>query len=164
MLAMAEPVASDERKVRFFIEKVLSQEDEQLPFHPAHKAVPCINDDGISISPTEPNGIKLETFIFDALPKAQNSLIFEVSREEEFAPIKNKTGDDSLHSSTQLQTKRACRWLDDSKIARSTDKIEISPLYSPSFYEFNQKSEKLMDRLPINQPTVFDENGPTVNF
>jgi UDP-N-acetylglucosamine/UDP-N-acetylgalactosamine diphosphorylase len=149
---------------RSFMEKVLSQEDEQLPFHPAHKAVPCINNDGISISPTEPNGIKLETFIFDALPKAQNSLILEVSREEEFAPIKNKTGDDSLHSSTQLQTKRACRWLDDSKIARSTDKIEISPLYSPSFYEFNQKSEKLRDRLPINQPTVFDENGPTVNF
>ena len=149
---------------RSFMEKVLSREEEQLPFHCAQKVVPCINNDGISISPTEPNGIKLETFIFDALPKAQNPLIFEVSREEEFAPIKNKTGDDSLHSSMQLQIKRACRWVDDLKIPRSTEKKEISPLCSPSFFEFNQKSEKLKDCLPIHQPTVFDKNGPTVNF
>ena len=149
---------------RSFMERVLSREEEQLPFHPANKAVSCINDNGLSISPKEPNGVKLETFIFDALPKAQNALIFEISRDEEFAPIKNQAGEDSLDSSMQLQIKRACRWVDDTKIPRSTEKIEISPLYSPSFLEFNQKNETLRDCAPIDQPTIFYKNGPTVNF
>ena len=51
------------------MERVLSQEEEQLPFHPANKAVSCINDNGLSISPSEPNGVKLETFILMHLPK-----------------------------------------------------------------------------------------------
>ena len=54
---------------------------------------------------------KAETFVFDALPLAQNPLVVEVNRGEEFAPVKNAHGTDSLESSHQLQVARAQKWL-----------------------------------------------------
>jgi UDP-N-acetylglucosamine/UDP-N-acetylgalactosamine diphosphorylase len=37
-------------------------------------------------------GIKLELFIFDTFPLAASTALFEVRREEEFAPVKNAPG------------------------------------------------------------------------
>ncbi|KAM3694249.1 hypothetical protein ACB098_07G043600 [Castanea mollissima] len=37
-------------------------------------------------------GLKLEQFIFDAFPCAPSTALFEVLREEEFAPVKNANG------------------------------------------------------------------------
>ena len=149
---------------RSFIERVLSKDEDQLPFHAAHKIVPFINNEGVEISPTDPNGIKVETFIFDALPKAKNSLVYEIAREEEFAPIKNKNGADSLETSKKLQLNRACKWVDEAKIPRFTNQIEICPSWSPSFEEFIQNSQKIDVIDPINQATIFDKNGPTLNI
>ncbi|KAL7716337.1 UDP-N-acetylglucosamine diphosphorylase [Entamoeba marina] len=60
-----------------------------LPFHIAHKKVPCINEDGIIIEPSEPNGYKFEMFIFDAFALAEKMGALEVLRDEEFSPLKN---------------------------------------------------------------------------
>jgi UDP-N-acetylglucosamine/UDP-N-acetylgalactosamine diphosphorylase len=79
--------------------------------------------------------VKLERFIFDALPLAKHAVILETDRVEEFAPIKNAEGDDSPKSSKQLQTEKAARWLEKHgvKIPRNADGtvnavIEISHL------------------------------------
>ena len=56
--------------------------------------------------------MKLERFIFDALALCRQSLVYETDRVEEFAPIKNATGVDSVESSQALQTLRAARWLE----------------------------------------------------
>jgi UDP-N-acetylglucosamine/UDP-N-acetylgalactosamine diphosphorylase len=37
-------------------------------------------------------GVKLELFIFDTFPLASSTALFEVRREEEFAPVKNAPG------------------------------------------------------------------------
>ena len=37
-------------------------------------------------------GIKLELFIFDTFPMAENVALLEVARSEEFAPVKNAPG------------------------------------------------------------------------
>src|SRR5690606_24221388 len=58
-----------------------------------------------------PNAVKLEKFVFDALPMAEQSMILETDRVEEFAPIKNARGVDSVESSRVIQTERAARWL-----------------------------------------------------
>ncbi len=85
----------------------------QLPFHRAEKAVPFIDpDSGERVQPDAPNAVKLERFIFDALPLAEHSIILETDRTEEFAPIKNAEGTDSPESSRRLQTARAARWLE----------------------------------------------------
>ena len=37
-------------------------------------------------------GIKLEAFIFDPLPLAENLVLLEVDRSAQFAPVKNANG------------------------------------------------------------------------
>ncbi|MDZ4831147.1 MAG: UDPGP type 1 family protein [Phycisphaerae bacterium] len=107
-----------------------------LPFHRANKKVPHVDlTSGTKVDPKEPNAIKFEAFIFDALALCAESLVVETSRVEEFAPIKNATGDDSPASSHQLQSDRAGAWLESAGVTvpRRPDghvdaKIEISPL------------------------------------
>src|SRR5262249_25440460 len=41
-----------------------------LPYHKAEKSVPHVGPDGSLVSPAEKNGVKFETFVFDALPHA----------------------------------------------------------------------------------------------
>ena len=82
-----------------------------LPIHRADKKIPYIDSDGSQITPTEPNGIKLETFVFDALPLAQKSVILQTLREEEFAPVKNASGVDSPQVTRQMMIQRAANWL-----------------------------------------------------
>ncbi|CAK7894013.1 UDP-N-acetylglucosamine pyrophosphorylase [[Candida] anglica] len=67
---------------------------EYLPFHIAKKKIPSINDQGEFVKPTEPNGIKLEQFIFDVFPSIELNKFgcLEVERTEEFSPLKNADG------------------------------------------------------------------------
>lgn len=110
-----------------------------LPFNRAEKKVPCIDPvTGEAVNPSSPNGVKLEMFVFDALPMCSNSIIYETDRIEEFAPIKNADGAGALDcplTSKQIQTERAARWLESHrvKVARKSDGsvdavIEISQL------------------------------------
>lgn len=119
-----------------FVEKVNTDPAFEMPYHKAVKKIPYYDRaKGAMVSPSEPNGVKLERFVFDALPFARQSIILETSRVQEFAPIKNATGIDSAESSAQLQTQRAALWLDSVgiRIPRKSDGtidcfIEISPL------------------------------------
>ncbi len=107
-----------------------------LPFHRADKKVPHINlETGERIEPDEANAVKLEMFVFDALPLAETSIILETDRVEEFAPIKNAEGDDSPETSRKLQSQRAGRWLRQQEVEVPLDDegnvdavIELSPL------------------------------------
>jgi UDP-N-acetylglucosamine/UDP-N-acetylgalactosamine diphosphorylase len=114
---------------RDFIEK-FADSSLKLPFHRAEKKVPYINEHGETVIPEHPNAVKFETFVFDALPLAENSVILEADRAEEFSPVKNKTGVDSLESSQADQIKKAASWL--RRIGASVEEgaiIEISPKY-----------------------------------
>jgi len=94
-----------------FVRRVIDV-DLQLPFRRAEKVVPHIGTEGKLVSPREPNAVKLEMFVFDALELAENPLVLEVDRAEEFSPVKNASGSDSLASSTQDQIARAYAWLE----------------------------------------------------
>lgn len=84
-----------------------------LPWHRAVKKVPYIDiATGEEVNPSEPNAVKLETFVFDALPLCDESVVLETARDEEFGPIKNAVGTDSAESSKRLQIERAGRWLE----------------------------------------------------
>ena len=117
---------------RDFIEQFASGEIK-LPYHRAEKKVACLNEAGETLSPEEPNAVKFETFVFDALPLAKNPLILEADRLEEFSPVKNRTGVDSLESSQADQIKRAKRWLHNARHTVKEDAIvEICPRTFPS--------------------------------
>lgn len=122
---------------RAFIERLTREGDHVgLPWHRALKKTPFIDPaNGRRVEPSEPNSVKFETFIFDALLLAEKSLVLETARLDEFAPIKNAHGEDSPESSHRLQTERAAEWLvaHGVRIPRRADgsvdaRIEISPL------------------------------------
>lgn len=79
--------------------------EEKPILHLAKKKVPCLNAQGELIRPETENGYKLETLILDLVEKMDSCLPFEVEREREFAPIKNKTGVDSIESARKLLQK-----------------------------------------------------------
>jgi UDP-N-acetylglucosamine/UDP-N-acetylgalactosamine diphosphorylase len=119
-----------------------------LPYHRALKKVPCIDDAGRPVAPTEPNAVKFEMFIFDALADARNPLVMMVERSEEFAPIKNAEGQDSPATARQAQVNLFGRWLAAAGVAVPSDaagnvagRIEIGPLYA-------MDADELSRRLP----------------
>ncbi len=121
---------------RAFVEKVNTDAGFDLPYHRAEKKIPHVDlATGERVSPDAPNGVKLERFVFDALPLAERSIILETSRVEDFAPIKNAEGTDSPASSAELQTQKAANWLEAAgvEIPKKSDGtpdcvLEISPL------------------------------------
>jgi len=96
---------------RTFVEK-LNADGFSLPLHRAVKKIPHIEEHGKLVEPAEPNGVKLESFVFDAVPLASKSIILQTLRSEEFAPTKNATGIDSVETTKQLMIARAARWLE----------------------------------------------------
>lgn len=75
---------------------------KELPLHIVEKKIPHINESGNLEKPNEPNGYKYETLILDMIKMLDSCLPFEVERSREFAPIKNKTGTDSVESAREL--------------------------------------------------------------
>ena len=76
--------------------------NENMPVHIVEKKIPYIDSNGKMVRPEEPNGYKFETLILDMIHMMENCLPFEVDRRKEFAPIKNRTGVDSLDSAREL--------------------------------------------------------------
>ena len=104
----------------------------KLPYHRAEKKVAHLDQAGELVEPREPNAVKFETFVFDALPLAKNPLILEADRLEEFSPVKNRTGVDSLESSQADQISRAKRWLRNAGVAfKESSIVEICPRAFP---------------------------------
>ncbi|MGB0714857.1 MAG: UTP--glucose-1-phosphate uridylyltransferase [Phycisphaerae bacterium] len=93
-----------------FVEK-LTKDGLQLPYRRAEKKVSHQNAAGEIQQPDSPNAVKFETFIFDALPLANNPLVYRVNRATEFAPVKNATGSDSLTTSRDALAARSRQWL-----------------------------------------------------
>jgi len=76
--------------------------EKKLPLHIVEKKIPCLDKDGEKVKPEEPNGYKFEQLVLDMIHELDSCLPFEVERNKEFAPIKNKTGVDSVESARQL--------------------------------------------------------------
>lgn len=122
----------------------------QLPWHIAVKKIPHINPQGEVIKPTEPNGIKFERFVFDALPLAQNPLIIQTLRQNEFSPVKNAEGEDSPATCHRDQILMFAKWIEQAGFQVERDEkgipvhpIEISPLVAvdaESFAEFAKQN------------------------
>ncbi len=68
------------------------------------KKIPYMDREGNLVKPEEPNGYKFESLVLDMIHEMDSCLPFEVVRGKEFAPIKNKTGVDSVESARALLT------------------------------------------------------------
>ncbi|KAI7726499.1 hypothetical protein M8C21_023729 [Ambrosia artemisiifolia] len=113
-----------------FLNQVASSLEKDSIYHLAEKKIPSIHGQTV--------GYKLEQFIFDAFPYAPSTALYEVLREEEFAPVKNVNGSnfDTPDSARLLVLRLHARWvvaaggfLTHSVPLYSTG-VEVSPLVS----------------------------------
>ncbi len=81
------------------LERIMSH---KLTLHRVEKKINYLNKAGCEIKAEEPNGYKFEQLVLDMIHELDSCLPFEVVREHEFAPIKNKTGVDSVESARKL--------------------------------------------------------------
>jgi len=132
-----------------FIERLNAGGRLELPWHRAEKKVPYVDENGTAVKPEQPNAVKLEQFVFDAIPLAANPLVFTTSRSEEFSPVKNAQGDDSPATCKRDQVRRNAEWLELAGIdvpranGEPAMTIEISPLYAAS-----------AEQLKLRKPSV----------
>lgn len=85
----------------FSVEVLNKIYNDKLPCHLAFKAIPHI-EKGVRVVPSEPCGYKFETLAVDIVRLMGSCLAVEVVREREFAPVKNRTGVDSVDSAREL--------------------------------------------------------------
>ena len=86
----------------FRLSKLEEIAGNKIPIHIVEKKIECLCEDGVTRKPEKENGKKFETLVVDLIKPMGSVLPFEVVREKEFAPIKNKTGVDSVDSAREL--------------------------------------------------------------
>ncbi len=105
----------------------------ELPYHIARKKVEHLGVDGQMVTPTEPNALKFEKFIFDLLPRARRPIVVEFAEEDCFAPLKNAPGaeKDTPEYVRQMMCAQHRRWLEAAgAVVAEGVEIELSPLYA----------------------------------
>lgn len=130
----------------------LAQDPTALPFHAAHKTVTHIDHLGNQIHPTEPNAIKFERFIFDALSVSPKTTVIEADRNSVFAAVKN-------HASASFNTANTCQqaisalhrhWLIAAGVQVDINiKVEIDPYWA-------RNAQQVRERLDLPQTIKTD--------
>jgi UDP-N-acetylglucosamine/UDP-N-acetylgalactosamine diphosphorylase len=130
-----------------------------LPYHMARKKAKTLNPTAEGAEILEREAVKMEMFVFDAIPLADRALFFETDRAEEFAPLKNREGQDSIESCLQGQREQAARWLTGVGVevprdaeGRPRHAVEISPLFALDPQVLAARRGILKDR--IDEDTV----------
>ncbi|HEW79124.1 MAG TPA: UDPGP type 1 family protein, partial [Phycisphaerales bacterium] len=137
-----------------FVEK-LNAGGFSLPLHRAVKKIPHIDQQGKLIEPAEPNGVKLESFVFDALPLASKSIILQTLRREEFAPVKNATGTDSAETARRMMVARAAEWLESAGVTipgKPDGSVDVTIEIAPSFAVQKDDIKAKLNRIPEIKP------------
>ncbi|EEE67423.1 hypothetical protein OsJ_24763 [Oryza sativa Japonica Group] len=88
-----------------FLNQVANSLEKDSTYHLAEKKIPSIH--GYAM------GLKLEQYIFDAFSYSPSTALFEVLREEEFAPVKNANGAsyDTPDSAKLMLLRLHSRWV-----------------------------------------------------
>ena len=148
-----------------FVERLNAGGRLSLPWHRADKKVSYVDESGTPQKPEKPNAVKLEQFVFDAIPLAKNAIVYETDRTEEFSPVKNAEGTDSPTTSRRDQIRRAGRWLRDAGVhvpdrgdGEPHARLEISPLYATSAEQLKQRPNLPKD-IAMGAVVYFGENG-----
>ncbi len=148
---------------RNFVQRLGSGTDAtaRLPFHLAHKKVPFVDETGTLQEPAEANAFKFEMFVFDSLPFANNPVIIETAREDDFSPVKNAEGVDSPETSRNDQLRQYARWAKAAGIELEVDdsglpsvSFEVSPLFADTEERFRKSWDALATKPELTDGLV----------
>ncbi len=133
-----------------FVESMTSGDaGRALPWHRASKKVSTVDlASGTFVAPDSPNAVKLEMFVFDALPLARTTMLLRTERSERFSPVKNATGVDSVATAKRDLVRRAASWLAECGVSvpmtadgEPDGVVEISPLYADDVVSLAAREE-----------------------
>ena len=122
---------------REFVEE-LTHGGLSLPWHLARKSM-TVYEDGALV---QRQGVKFETFVFDALQRSPRSVVLEVDRREEFSPVKNRSGADSPESARADLCRLHASWVRAAGLALpepgpdGVHPVEVDPLVAGDLEEF----------------------------
>lgn len=123
---------------RRFVEE-LTADGLDLPWHLARKRMAVLDESG---RPAEREGVKFETFVFDALARTARSVTLEVERRLEFSPVKNAEGEDSPLACRRDLTSLFAEWVEaagrrlPSRDSLGTVPLEVDPRFAEDRGEF----------------------------
>jgi len=123
----------------------------ELPWHLARKKMKVVDEHGATV---ERNGVKFETFVFDALARSERSVVLEVERSHEFSPVKNASGEDSPASCRRDLCRLHAGWVHaagrplPATDAEGNHPVEVDPLCAESQDEFLAHQELTLDARP----------------
>ena len=129
-----------------FLKDVAEHHENKMKLHKAIKKIQYTNAEGEHIVPLEPNGIKIEKFVFDVFPFATKFCIWEVPRDEEFSALKNsiKSVSDNPNTAKESIFNLHRKYIQNAGGLISNNVLcEISPLLSyagEGLNEFNGKN------------------------
>ena len=89
----------------FRLKRLEDIRSQKLPIHIVEKKIPCLDENGKEVKPEAPNCYKFEDLVLDMIHMMDSCLPYEVVRENEFAPVKNKEGADSVDTARELLKK-----------------------------------------------------------
>lgn len=115
-----------------FLHSIADHHEQEMELHVAKKKIPYIDDDGNRHTPTTPNGIKIEKFVFDVFKFAKQLAVWEGIREEDFSPLKNadSAGQDCPSTARNDVLKLHKKWLLNAGASDVINDVEVSPLLS----------------------------------
>jgi UDP-N-acetylglucosamine/UDP-N-acetylgalactosamine diphosphorylase len=129
-----------------------------LPFHRADKKIATVDAAGAEVKPAKANGVKFELFVFDALPSAQNPVVIETARADDFSPVKNAEGVDSPATCRADQLRLFTRWLRQGGATVATDpsglpgfSLEVSPLFGYDEDSFAESWSRLNPKPAVGE-------------
>jgi UDP-N-acetylglucosamine/UDP-N-acetylgalactosamine diphosphorylase len=127
-----------------FVERIVTG-TLRLPFHVAKKSIPCFNPENQEDKNFKTSGRKFEQFVFDSIPLATQSVFVETRRADEFAPLKNKNGEDSIASCREMQSNAFKRWLVAAGYSTSgVVSVEVSPLFACTEEKFSERAPEVL--------------------
>ena len=141
-----------------FLKDIVENHATDLAFHIAKKKIPTIDSNGNAIIPTTPNGIKMERFVFDVFEFSEKFTALEVSRSEEFSPLKNGPGAEKCCPGTcrtDLSNLHK-RWIIEAGgIINGKGICEVSPLLSST----GENLESRVSGQAFNLPLYLDDQS-----
>jgi len=140
--------------VHLFNVAFLTRTDFLLSFHQARKKEVALIPGSNGFILKEVEVIKFENFIFDIIPLAGKAVFYETLRADEFAPLKNKSGVDSVETCARGYIEKYVLWLEEYGVqvprdeeGRSIYPVEISPLYALSKEILKKKLSNTVNRI-----------------
>ncbi len=119
-----------------------------LPHHAHRKPIKTVIRKGDAAQRETQMGVRFETCIFDALAEAERTLVYELDRAAEFAPLKNAEGPDSPKTVRQAISNHFGSWLE--QVGRPvprdpqgavTTSLEVDPRFAFTVEDLREKLE-----------------------